>query len=77
VACCGSAASAGGQGKRPRDDRRIVNGIFYVLRAGSPWQELPERHGPYTTVYHRFNRLAKKAGRLQMFEALAERDPSA
>jgi transposase len=38
------------------DDRRVINGIFYVLRTGSPWRDLPERYGPYTTVYNRFNR---------------------
>ena len=27
---------------RPRDDdRRVLNGIFYVLRTGSPWRDLP------------------------------------
>ena len=36
------------------DDRRVVNAIFYQLR-------LPERYGPYTTVYNRFNRW-RKAG---------------
>lgn len=38
------------------DDRRVLHGIFYVLRTGSPWRDLPERYGPYTTVYNRFNR---------------------
>ncbi len=41
------------------DDRRVINGIFYVLRTGSPWRDLPERYGPYTTVYNRYNRWAK------------------
>ena len=41
------------------DDRRVVNGIFYILRTGSPWRDLPERYGPYTTVYNRYNRWAK------------------
>jgi transposase len=27
------------------DDRRVINGIFYVLRTGSPWRDLPERYG--------------------------------
>lgn len=36
------------------DDRRVINGIFYALRTGSPWRDLPERYGPYTTVYNRF-----------------------
>lgn len=30
------------------DDRRVINGIFYVLRTGSPWRDLPERYGPCT-----------------------------
>lgn len=38
------------------DDRRVLNGIFYQLRSGSPWADLPDRYGPYTTVYNRFNR---------------------
>ena len=57
------------------DDRRVVNGIFYILRTGSPWRDLPERYGPYTTVYNRFNRWAKAGVWLKVFEALAERSP--
>lgn len=57
------------------DDRRVVNGIFYVLRTGSPWRDLPERYGPYTTVYNRFNRWAKAGVWIKVFEALAERSP--
>ena len=57
------------------DDRRVINGIFYVLRTGSPWRDLPERYGPYTTVYNRYNRWAKAGVWLKMFEALAARSP--
>ena len=38
------------------DNRRVLNGIFWVLRSGLPRRDLPERNGPYTTVYNRFNR---------------------
>src|SRR3972149_8920279 len=38
------------------DDRKIMNAIFYVLRTGMPWRDLPARYGPYTTAYNRFNR---------------------
>jgi transposase len=38
------------------DDRRTLNGIFWVLRSGAPWRDLPERYGPRTTCYNRFNR---------------------
>ena len=42
------------------DDRRVLNGIMWVLRSGAPWRDLPERYGPYTTCYNRFNRWRKK-----------------
>ena len=28
------------------DDRRILNGIFWVLRSGAPWRDLPEATVP-------------------------------
>ena len=57
------------------DDRRVLNGIFWVLRSGAPWRDLPERYGPYTTVYNRFNRWAKAGVWLKIFETLAARSP--
>ena len=69
----------GADGKRsgrPRgDDRRVLNDIFFTLRTGSPWRDLPERYGPYTTVYNRFNRWAKRGVWIGLFAALAERSP--
>jgi len=43
------------------DDRRVLNGILWVLRSGAPWRDLPERFGPRTTCYNRFARW-RKAG---------------
>ncbi len=43
------------------DDRCVLNGIFWVLRSGAPWRDLPERYGPRTTCYNRFVRW-RKAG---------------
>jgi transposase len=54
------------------EDRRVLNGIFWTLRTGSPWRDLPERYGPYTTVYNRYNRWAKVGVWLRIFEHLAE-----
>ncbi|MGH7057992.1 MAG: IS5 family transposase [Acetobacteraceae bacterium] len=58
------------------DDRRVLNGIFFILRTGSPWRDLPERYGPYTTCYNRFNRWAKAGVWLKIFQALARRSPA-
>ena len=43
---------------RPRkDDRLMLEGILWILRAGAPWRDLPEeRFGPWETVYTRFVR---------------------
>jgi transposase len=41
------------------DQRRVINGIFCVLRTRSPWRDLPSRYGPHTTVSNRYNRWAK------------------
>lgn len=38
------------------DDRRVLNGIFWRLRTGAPWADIPARYGPYTTCVNRFNR---------------------
>jgi len=43
------------------DDRRVINGILWRFRTGSPWADIPERYGPYTTCYNRFVRW-RKAG---------------
>jgi transposase len=59
------------RGKERVDDRRVMNGIFYVLRTGCPWRDLPERYGPRTTVYNRFNRWAKRGVWEQIFKTLA------
>ena len=43
-------------GKPRQDDRRILNGILWKLATGVPWRALPERYGPWQTVYTRFRR---------------------
>ncbi len=46
----------GVRGGQWEDHRRIINGILWKLRTGAPWRDLPERYGPYQTVYDRFVR---------------------
>jgi transposase len=38
------------------DDRRVLYGIFWVLRSGAPWRDLPDTFGSYTPCYNRFVR---------------------
>lgn len=34
----------------------ILEGIAWRFRTGSPWRDVPERFGPWQTVYDRHNR---------------------
>ena len=59
-----------------RDDRQVLDGIFYVLRTGIPWDDLPARYGPHTTAYNRFNRWATQGIWQRLFEELARHRPA-
>jgi len=51
-------AKTGGR-RRTVDMREIVNGIFYVLRGGNAWRQMPHDLPPWQTVYGYFNRWSK------------------
>ena len=54
------------------NDRRVLNGIFWVLRSGAPWRDLPNNFGPYTTCYNRFVRWRRAGVWAKIMSALAE-----
>src|SRR4051794_20732358 len=53
------------------DDRKVLNGIYWRLRTGSPWADIPERYGPSTTCANRFRRWAKIGVWDRIFEAVS------
>ncbi len=56
---------------RPQRDRRILlNGIFWILHTGAPWRDLPERFGPWQTVYHHFAKWRREGVFAEIIEAL-------
>ena len=52
-----------------KDHRTILNAILWVLRTGAPWRDLPERYGPWQTVYDRFRRWQREG----LFDRILER----
>src|ERR1700719_1580380 len=54
------------------NDRRVLNGIFWVLRSGAPWRDLPDNFGPYTTCYNRFVRWRRAGVWTKIMSALAD-----
>lgn len=53
------------------NDRGVLNGIFWILRSGAPWRDLPEAFGPYTTCYNRFVRWRRAGVWGRIIDALA------
>jgi transposase len=49
---------------KPRGVPRVddLNGIYWRLRTGSPWADIPERYGPATTRAHHFRRWGQDRG---------------
>ena len=61
---------AGSPGRPPKPNRLIVNGIVWIARSGAPWRDLPERFGPWETVYSRFRELVDSGILFQIFKDL-------
>ncbi len=41
-------------GRPPADRRVMLDGILWTLSTGAPWRDLPDRFGPWQTVYDYF-----------------------
>jgi transposase len=44
------------------DDCHILNGIFWVLRSGAPWRDLPRSYGPLRDLLQPLRSLASGTG---------------
>jgi transposase len=57
-------------GRPARDRRTLLNGIFWILCTGAPWRDLPERFGPWQTVYDHFRKWRKSGVFARIIEGL-------
>src|ERR1043165_1525182 len=58
-------AVATSRGPKGCDDRGFFEAIFWILRTGAPWRDLPGALGKWSGSYRRFRRWAL-AGRWEM-----------
>ena len=61
-------------GRTAKDNRRFVNAVLYVARTGIPWRDLPERFGPWNSVWRRFDRWCAKGVWPKIATVLGEPD---
>ena len=60
-----------GEGRPSKSNRVMLNGMLWIDKTGAPWRDLPERFGPWETVYSRFRLWSKDDVFLKMFKSLS------
>ncbi|WP_394297054.1 IS5 family transposase [Nocardiopsis valliformis] len=53
-----------------RSKRQLINGIRWRTRVGAPWREMPERYGPWKSVYDLFRRWSRNGTWAQILASL-------
>ena len=61
-------------GGNARDNRRFINAIFWILRTGAPWRDLPPDYGDWKNTHRRFCRWRDKGAWERLLETLID-DP--
>ena len=64
----------GDPGRTAVDSRLFLDAVLWIARTGAPWRDLPERFGPWNSVFQRFDRWSKKGVWQRVFEALQDLD---
>ena len=67
----GRKGSWGGQAK---DNRKFINAVFWIIRTGAPWRDLPADYGDWKNTHRRFSRWRDKGVWERLLEILVK-DP--
>ena len=60
-------------GRAWADHRTVISGVLFWASTGIQWRDLPDRFGPWQTVYERFRRWQKEGRWLAILRALQGR----
>ena len=70
--------ASSGKGRPPKwTKRQIIDGIRWRTRTGSPWRDVPERYGPWQSVYGLFRRWQRDGTWREIVTALQARADAA
>jgi transposase len=59
-------------GGKARDNRQFINVIFWILRTGAPWRDLPPSYGDWKNTHRRFCRWRDKGIWSSLLERLMD-----
>ena len=57
-------------GGKARDNRQFINAVFWILRTGAPWRDLPPDYGDWKNTHRRFCRWRDSGVWESLLEAL-------
>ena len=60
----------GSWGGKARDNRQFINAVFWILRTGAPWRDLPPDYGHWKNTHRRFCRWRDRGVWEGLLEAL-------
>ena len=66
------SGQSGQWGGVARNNRQFINGVFWVLRTGAPWRDLPPSYGDWKNTHRRFCRWRDKGKWESILEALVQ-----
>jgi transposase len=66
-------SSKGKQSRPFRDHRQVLEGIVFRYRTGCPWRDVPERFGPWQTLWKRHARFSRDGTWDRILDALLVR----
>ena len=58
-------------GRPPRNHRSVLDAVFWQMRTGAPWRDLPEELGNWNSIFRQFRRWADSGVFDVILEALA------
>ncbi len=62
----------GSWGGRAKDNRQFINAVFWILRTGAPWRDLPPDYGCWSNTHRRFIRWRDKGIWEKLLEKLVD-----
>jgi transposase len=62
----------GSWGGIARDNRQFIDAVFWIIRTGSPWRDLPPDYGNWSNTHRRFIRWRDKGVWERLLEVLID-----